>query len=179
MNPEKTKCICIQTKQMKISKNLWTPSLYIGVTEVDIPESSELLGVVLDDGMDWGRQLGKVAGKLSKVSAILPSTESRGRVMSVTMSPYHPYNLGRVRTKDRHNNSVCDITEHREPRESNECHNVTYHPYNLCRLGPKIDINNSVCDITEHREPRESNEVTMSPYHPYNLGRVRTEDRHK
>ncbi|KAG8267797.1 hypothetical protein J6590_041712 [Homalodisca vitripennis] len=66
MNPEKTKYICIQTKQMKISKNFWTPSLFIGDTEVDISESSELLGVVFDDGMDWGRQLGKVAGKLSK-----------------------------------------------------------------------------------------------------------------
>ncbi|KAG8287641.1 CCR4-NOT transcription complex subunit 6-like [Homalodisca vitripennis] len=36
-----------------------------------VSESSELLGVVLDDVMDWGRQLGKVAGKLSKGTFVL------------------------------------------------------------------------------------------------------------
>ncbi|KAG8325649.1 hypothetical protein J6590_061321, partial [Homalodisca vitripennis] len=56
LNPEKTKCMTIQTIQKrnsKLTRSFADRPVCIGETELGVTKTAELLGVMLDDGLDW------------------------------------------------------------------------------------------------------------------------------
>lgn len=70
LNPDKTRLICIQTHQRKLS-NTQIGGLLIGGTEVNVEESANLLGVTLDGCFNWSGQLGDIESRLAKAIFVI------------------------------------------------------------------------------------------------------------